>query len=309
MNSILITGIGGDLAQGVAKVLSESYPEVTLYGSDIHNRHGGAVLVDKVVQVPPAGDGYLTAIREVMQAESIEGYLPLTEPEIRCSQPLIRELGSKRYIGPGALAASVGLDKQMTMNFLSDIGIEVPWTSSTKEGYPQEYPCVLKNRFGSGSRGVEIVKNSEEAAFYISSKPDSIFQELLEPEDREISCAVYRSKSGQVGTLILLRRLSGGVTTWAQVIEDDAIESLCGLIAEKLELRGSMNIQMKNTLDGPRIFEINPRLSSTALMRHRLGFTDVVWTVQEIRGETIDDFPLIPVGAIIIRTHDSVILQ
>ena len=66
---------------------------------------------------------------------------------------------------------------------------------------------------------------------------------------------------------------------------------------------------MKNTLDGPRIFEINPRLSSTALMRHRLGFTDVVWTVQEIRGGTIDDFPLIPVGAIIIRTHDSVILQ
>ena len=35
------------------------------------------------------------------------------------------------------------------------------------------------------------------------------------------------------------------------------------------------------------IFEINPRFSSTAFMRHKLGFMDVIWSIEEFYGNSI----------------------
>jgi carbamoyl-phosphate synthase large subunit len=36
------------------------------------------------------------------------------------------------------------------------------------------------------------------------------------------------------------------------------------------------------------VFEINPRFSSTVLMRHRVGYTDVLWAIEEAEGKSID---------------------
>ena len=62
---------------------------------------------------------------------------------------------------------------------------------------------------------------------------------------------------------------------------------MCKKIAVEFKLIGSMNIQLILTKAGPRIFEINPRFSSTVLMRHMLGFSDLVWSVNERLGKKI----------------------
>src|SRR3546814_6554984 len=60
-----------------------------------------------------------------------------------------------------------------------------------------------------------------------------------------------------------------------------AIESLCATVARALDLRGSINIQLRLGSRGPMIFEINHRFSSTVVFRHRLDFSDLLWSLQE----------------------------
>ena len=53
-------------------------------------------------------------------------------------------------------------------------------------------------------------------------------------------------------------------------------------IAESLDLFGSINIQLRLVeKEGPMVFEINPRFSSTVGMRHMIGFSDLIWSIEE----------------------------
>jgi carbamoyl-phosphate synthase large subunit len=59
-------------------------------------------------------------------------------------------------------------------------------------------------------------------------------------------------------------------------------------IAKKLELNGSINIQLRLHEGLPYIFEINPRFSSTVFIRSELGFNDVAWSLGD--KTTLDEF-------------------
>jgi carbamoyl-phosphate synthase large subunit len=126
--------------------------------------------------------------------------------------------------------------------------------------------------------------------FYLQQHVDAIVQELLLPADQEVTCGVFRSGEGRIAVLQLLRTLTGGFTSWAQVIDDPAVLSQCTMLAEALDLHGSINVQLRITADGPRIFEINPRFSSTVLIRHQMGFCDLVWSIQDLVGEIVQPF-------------------
>lgn len=306
MKNVLITGIGGDIAQALATIIREQRPEISLIGVDTHEQHGGTLLVDEFKTVPPANSpDYIDTIRDILAKKSIDVLIPMSEPELDVLRPLVLELGD-RCITAGERVISAGIDKLATINALVDFGLPVPWTIPVCNGLPHEYPCILKSRFGSGSRAVFTVKNREDADYLSRKYPDAIFQEMLEPADREITCAVYRRRDGAVASLLMLRRLAGGFTSWAKVIDDADTRRMCEVIAEGLDLRGSMNVQLRITENGPRVFEINPRFSSTVLMRHRIGFSDVVWSLDEAEGKNVS-FPNIQRDGIMVRGQGAAV--
>jgi carbamoyl-phosphate synthase large subunit len=57
----------------------------------------------------------------------------------------------------------------------------------------------------------------------------------------------------------------------------------------KLDLLGSINIQLRMTGNLPKIFEINPRFSSTVLYRHLFGFEDLIWSIEDRLGLELSD--------------------
>ncbi|MBM3272722.1 ATP-grasp domain-containing protein [Candidatus Kaiserbacteria bacterium] len=310
MKTILVTGIGGDIAQSVAGIIREHRPRYRLVGTDLHDQHGGSLFVSSMHVVPRADSpGYLRRLQEIMEKEDVDIVIPMTEPELAVLLPQIEAATDKAlWITSGRQVVAAGIDKLETAKQLANLGLPVPWTIPVIEGYPKTYPCIIKNRFGSGSRNQSIVRSSEDAVFFSARNPEAIFQELLEPEDREVTCAVYRTRDGRVAVLQLLRRLTGGFTGWARVIDDPSITQLCIAIADGLDLRGSMNVQLRNTLAGPRVFEINPRFSSTALMRQKMGFSDVLWALDEAENAPVS-FPHIHPGTIGVRTQDAAIIQ
>ena len=307
MKKILITGIGGDIAQGVATILRENRPEIQLIGVDVHAQHGGHLFVDHFSIMPSASDSnYLNALKTIVSKHAVDAVIPMSEPELGASLPFLELMPGVKWITAGKRVVEAGLDKLETMIALGDLGVAVPWTKLVTEGYPIAYPCILKNRTGSGSRAVFVVNCNDDVDYLVKRYPDAIFQELLEPADREVTCAVYRRNDGEVSTLLMLRRLTGGFTGWAKVINDAETLQMCEKIAKGLDLRGSMNIQLRLTDKGPRVFEINPRFSSTVLMRHRIGYTDVLWALEEAEGKSIN-FPKIAQDQMMVRLQGAAV--
>ena len=307
MKVIVLTAIGGDLAQNVARVIREFDSSIRLIGTDISERHGGKLFVDEYITVPPASDPtYAEVLKSLVREWKGDVVFPLSEQELAFFGG--QEDVGFDWVGPGKKTLETGLDKWQTWKTLSDAGIAMPWTVISNDHDPQSLPCIVKERRTSGSRNVDIVRSNDDVEYYRNRYQDSIFQELLLPAEEEITCAIYRNSEGDTAVLQLRRKLDdGGVTAWAEVVRNEEINAMCLRVAKILELSGSANIQLRFTAHGPRIFEINPRLSSTVLMRHKLGFTDVVWTLQELRGEKTK-YSEIKAGLQVVRTHDAEII-
>lgn len=304
---ILITGIGGDISQGVATILRENRPDLRLIGVDVHAQHGGHLFVDQFSLVPNAGaPDYVDAIKAIVRKYSVDVVIPMSEPELAATRPFSELAPGVKWITAGDRVVGAGLDKLETIRALAGLGIPVPWTKPVSEGRPISYPCILKSRFGSGSRAVFTVANDEDVDYLVKRYQNAIFQEMLEPAEREVTCAVYRRRDGEVASLLMLRRLTGGFTGWAKVIKDEETSRMCEVIAQGLDLCGSMNIQLRLTDKGPRVFEINPRFSSTVLMRHRMGYTDVLWALDEAEGKSVV-FPEITQDRIMVRVQGATV--
>ena len=306
---VLITGIGGDISQGVATILRESRPDLRLVGVDVHQQHGGHLFVDVIEIIPRAGTpNYHAALRAVIAKHAVNILIPMSEPELGALHPFHDFYPGVKWITAGTRVVAAGLDKLATVHALENLGLPVPWTMPVSDAGPLAYPCILKNRHGSGSRAIFRIESVEDAGYFTKRYPDAVFQEMLEPADREVTCAVYRKQDGEINSLLMLRRLTGGFTGWAKVIDDEATAQMCKRIAEGLDLRGSMNVQLRLTDQGPRVFEINPRFSSTVLMRHRMGFSDVLWAIEEAEGNAVR-FPAVDRNKIMVRVQSAAIFD
>jgi carbamoyl-phosphate synthase large subunit len=311
MKTILITGIGSDIAQGIAKIVREIRPEWRIVGVDIHQRHGGILFADVVESVVRADDpDYVESMSDLAKRHDIDVCLPVSEAELAviCRQG-ITHFGDAVIVGVAHSAVEIGLDKLSTARFIEKIGIPTPWTiPAESETGPHFLPCIFKPRRSAGSKGVYICNSLEDAAWYISKEPNGVFQELLLPADQEITCAIFRSRTGETAVLPMLRELVGGFTGWAEVIAHDEVVDQCRKLADALDLNGAINVQLRITKNGPRIFEINPRFSSTVYMRHLLGFRDMEWMIEEYEGKPIS-FPSIPAGTIAVRVQGAQVVK
>ncbi len=310
MKKILITAIGGDIAQGTAMIVREYFPDWQIFGTDMETRHGGSLYADVFTTAPPASaPEYLTWLEDFVIRNEIDYCLPMSESELSVlAENGTNVIGHSKLIWAGATAIRIGCDKLHTADFIRSLDIPVPWTFAAESEPIPCFPCIFKLRRSAGSKAVFLCNSAEEVNFFRTRTPDAIVQEYLPDASSEVTCAVYRTREGQVSTLQMRRRLIGGLTGWAQVFRDKRIDIMCERIANALNVQGAINIQLRITPDGPRIFEINPRLSSTVLMRHAAGFTDVVWLLREMLGENI--VPYLPEpGVTMVKTYGTAIMS
>lgn len=311
MTTILITAIGGDISQSIAQIVRIVRPNWRIIGVDIHDQHGGALVADIVKTVPPAtSPNYLESMEQIVERYDVQHCFPMSEAELAVlHRDGINAFGQAHLVKANARAIEIGLDKLATAQFLTEAGCPSPWTISADVGVePPNFPCIFKLRRSAGSKGVYVCRDSSEAVYLTRRYPQAIFQELLEPADKEVTCAIYRTLDGRTAVLSLLRRLAGGFTGWARVIDEPEVVDQCVQLAEALNLRGAINAQLRITAAGPRIFEINPRISSTVLIRHILGFTDFEWMLNELDGIS-PVFRKVPVGQVAVRVQGAKIIS
>ncbi|HOY95340.1 MAG TPA: ATP-grasp domain-containing protein [Catalimonadaceae bacterium] len=279
--TILVTGIGGNVGQGIIRNLRFSGLDFRIVGTNSAPFSAGNYLVDKFYPVSFAYEpGYLQEVTDIVEKENVDLIIPSTDFEVYFLSHAARNFPCL-IATSGPFASENYLDKFLTWKHHSKSGI--PFANSI---LPSEYKsdfasALAKPRKGRGSRG--IMKNNFDASKLTDD--EYMIQELH--EGKEITTAVYVSYlTGELKGLINMERsLDNGTTNFCKV--NFEFDTELTQMAEKMirhsDLRGSFNIQSIVTNNGDIIpFEINCRISGTNSIRTHFGFKDVEYTVREL---------------------------
>lgn len=281
---ILVSGVASDIGHSIGNLLSKSDLVDVVAGCDIHTQYYGADIFESLHLLPRASSpSYLYELQNLICEQKIDAFIPTSEQELRffMSNKLYKDKIGAICVAPNQLAMEIGFDKLKTSEHLKSIGCLYPSTQPITEAVePLNLPYVVKDPAGAGSASVFIIDKPNCLNSYKHLFPHYIYQEFLEGSD-EYTCGVYQTYDDSARIISLKRRLASGVTVFAEVVDNSAITTLCEKLARSLALRGSINIQLKLTPRGPIVFEINPRFSSSVGMRNLIGYSDVLWSLQE----------------------------
>ena len=300
--NILITGCGGDIGQSIGKILLKSNFINKLYGIDISNKNAGQFVYPNFSLVLSVKHpDYLKNLELFINKYDIDLVIPISEPELRffSKKNILDKIGNAKMIIASRLSLEIGFDKFKTAEFLKNQNLPFPETFLANTSVNiDKFPVILKSRTGSGSKDIYRINSMEEFLFHTKKDiNDYIVQEFINDKNGEFTCGLYRSKKGEIRTLIFKRELTGGYSGYGEIIENNEINSLLETLAVKLNLIGSINVQLRINDNLPKIFEINPRFSSTVLFRHLFGFKDLEWSIKDLYGEKLDSYILPKVGS------------
>lgn len=306
-HKVLVTGCGGDIGLAIGRILQESKIVDAVIGCDVQEDHAGRVFFDDCFLVERAtSPNYIDALLQLVEKERVDLVIPSSEPELRILYANNFFGRQELFLTANKKAMEIGFDKYRTAQFLQENGLPHPWTQIAAHGVPPEFPCILKSRTGCGSKDVRILVEKD----YNRSVPyneDDIFQELIEGDNAEYTCGLFRSSSGETRSIILRRKLYGGLTGSGTVETNPEIEDLLHVIGVHLNLQGSINVQLRLRSGIPYVFEINPRFSSTVRFRHKLGFLDVIWSIQDSLHHVVDKYQAPIIGTRFYKIYEDVI--
>lgn len=208
--------------------------------------------------IPMATDvtDFLDRVQFILDHDEIDVMVSQVDEEL----PLLEHLRRKGYeiLQPSQWMVVVCLDKMSCMAWLRDHGVPVPATH------------VEKPRRGRGSKGVNVI------------------QERL--HGPEYSVQVVSDKKGEISMILpVLCIEKRGVTVHGIAGREDEVEKVCEKVHEALSGTGTYNVQGILTEGGFKVFEINPRFSSTTGLVRHYGVDPIrVW----MEGTTKRTYPL-----------------
>lgn len=278
---ILVTGIGGNVGQGIIRNIRQSHYNCTIIGTNISAMSAGNHLVDIFYEVPYSYDpDYITVMKSIVLNNKVDLIIPSTDFEIYYLSIHESEFTCKIACS-GPKSSEIYLDKYQT--FLHHNSYQIPFSASClpSKFVRQFSPAIAKPRKGRGSRG--IIK-------YVTQTDNLSDEEYLIQEmgvGEEITTAVYCSYQTRklVGLVTMVRSLENGATTYCKVVKDydEELEKIAISIIEKSDIKGAFNIQSIVKETGEIMpFEINCRISGTNSIRSQFGFQDVIYTIEEL---------------------------
>lgn len=309
---VLVTGVGGPLGVNILKCIRLSKIKCEIVGTDINEFSAGCYLADKAYTLPDARREeprvYLERMIDICRREDIRAVFTGSNAELSllaANKEQIEKETKAVLIVNNREVVETACDKWKTVKFLQEHDIPVP--HSILPGNRGEinhiinkygFPLIVKPRTLSGSVGVFTVKNKDELRAALVLNKDAVIQEYLCPADQEYTVGVFREKDGRyVGSFIFHRWLESGLTYKATVSKNNEVENVSRKAAEALGAIGPINVQLRLTQNGPVIFEINPRMSCSAVMRAHFGFNEAEMAIRHFVLEEKLDPPRITEGA------------
>ncbi|WP_046471294.1 ATP-grasp domain-containing protein [Allosalinactinospora lopnorensis] len=284
--TVVVTTAGSPSTSGT--ILQLRRHGYRIVATDIDATAPGLYLADRSYLVPPGDtDEFYPEIRGICLKENAVAIIPLVDEELLSVDALTDERIA--VLLPRSDFVATCLDKYALMRRLAVSGFNVPETRLASEwSNAPALPLVVKPRSGRGSRGVAVCDSAEELNRLIADGPysadDLIVQEHILGTEYTVSVVAWRDGAVQavVPKEVILKR---GVTKFAVTRRNERVLEVCRAVQEELRADGPFNVQLALDAEGePRIFEINPRFSSTAPLTAAAGVDEVTGLLRQAVG-------------------------
>ena len=290
MRTILVSGASGIVGYGILRSLRQSAQALRLVGTSMHAHSVAPAFCDVFEQAPPSNDDdYIAWLGETIHRHRVDLIIPSIEidmygwlarqQEIECS-------GAKALLNNPQLLHACQ-DKWLFYQALAAAALPCAIESSLDNSFSTlkarfGLPFLLKPRQGFGSKG--IVRITDEDSFMVHQHllgQTLMAQPLIGSDDEEYTTSAFCDGHGGFYACQTLRRhlSKDGYTERAEAVSStpflDTLSGLCSIFHPV----GPTNFQFRKCLDGIKLLEINPRISSSTSIRTAFGYNESAMAV------------------------------
>ena len=277
MRKILISGLGGSLFPYLHDKLKINYelfyvdldPELAKLYKDYNFFPAPAVL----------DQSYEVFIENLIKNNKIDIYIPLIDEEIQKAHQVKKLFPDLLLVVPTLEFSELCLNKEKLMYKLSELKISEIETKLGDELTENEnFPVFVKPTYGRGSRGIRVINSVKEFDAYLLldgyKANEVIVQENI--QGTEYTVGVLSNNLNQILSISSKKVISKkGITIQAVTENNESIEDVVLKINEKLKPCGPYNVQLFIDNNRIKIFEINPRFSTTSIMSYEGGVNEI----------------------------------
>jgi carbamoyl-phosphate synthase large subunit len=320
MKRVMVSGASGIVGYGALRALRASQAECFLIGSSIYDDSVAPAFCDQFEQAPHTGaPEYLDWLLATIRRHRIELLIPGIEIDMYHWVEHVSEIAAAGAFPMLNNPTLIELckDKWSFYGKLVQADIECAIDSTLDSDFDSlanrfGLPFLLKPRRGFGSKGIVRVHSKEEFDQYRSSiGPVLMAQPIVGDDEGEFTTSAFCDGHGAYfASMTLKRKLSrDGYTDRAEVADTSefspAIDELCRLFRPV----GPTNFQFRRSADGPKLLEINPRVSSSTSIRTAFGYNESAMAVDFFLDHCEPAQPLIKRGRAVRYTDEEIFYE
>ena len=285
MKRILVSGASGVVGYGILRSLRQSRQACFLVGTSIYDDSVAPAFCDVFERAPlTSSPEYLDWLLATLQRHHIDLLIPGIEIDMyhwveHISE--IRATGSLPLLNVPELIA-LCKDKWKFYQRLTESRVECVIESSLDQDFTSlsmkyQLPFLLKPRQGFGSKGIVRVTSEEVFHKYRADIGLTLMaQPIVGSDEEEYTTSAFCDGRGSYFTSFTLRRKLSrdGFTDKAEVSETESFAPAMDELCKLLHPLGPTNFQFRRCVDGPKLLEINPRISSSTSIRTAFGYNE-----------------------------------
>jgi carbamoyl-phosphate synthase large subunit len=321
---ILVTGAGSVMGQSIYRALElHDFPEAVEVhfgnsdplGAGMYFKSARLPIVQRPTLPLAASPNYITHVRDYIDKWKIDLIYSGTQHELEKLAAVGDEIGKVATLPLGS--TQLCLDKMRTNIVLSGHGVRTPWTfrmADLASDRALTFPAIVKPNTSSASRGIRVMRSGSEFDSWRdelgASAANYLIQQFIDGD--ELTCGCYIDRyTRKLSTIILRRTLTAdGATGFGEVIESEAVDEYLHAVAASLQKEGldwgHFNVQLRIDADGPCLFEINGRLSSTESPKAKFGFNSTAAYAVNLHYEAPYSFGQVRAGQRFLRYYEEV---
>ncbi len=287
MKRVLVSGASGIVGYGVLRSLRQARKTCFLVGTSIYHDSVAPAFCDVFEQAPSTNaPEYLDWLLTTLRRHRIDLLIPGIEIDMYHWVKHVPEIRATEALPLLNLPELIALckDKWRFYQRLAAAGVNCAIESSLEQDFTAlaekfGLPFLLKPRQGFGSKDIVRVTSEEKFQKHRAAIGSVLMAQPIVGNDEEefTTSAFCDGRGGYFASMTLRRKLSrDGFTDRAEVADTvefiPSMEELCQL----LRPLGPTNFQFRRCAEGPKLLEINPRISSSTSIRTAFGYNESV---------------------------------
>ncbi len=262
------------------------HPDAKVIAGDMDDLVASRFEADAFWKMPPLSDDAIDALIKGCLVRNIAIVLPTRDGELTFwarHREAFAQAGIRVLVSSESAIARC-LDKLAFSRLCSEVALPIIPADTAYDAYGP-IPLVVKERFGSGSRGIGLKLLPAAANEHARQLSEPIFQPFI--NGPEISIDSWVSSQGEVVGVVLRRRdrVVAGESQVTTTFRDEALEAQAIQVVAALGVCGPVVLQAILVKGALKVIECNPRFGGASTAAIAVGLDSLYWSLAEAFGQ------------------------